>query len=189
MNRFPSDVAFTPAVKKIQSTKGSRDSYARVEHGVGWHTVVTPDLKAFLAEQDMFYLGTSNAAGQPYIQYRGGAPGFLKVIDDRTLSFADFGGNRQYITLGNLSENSQSFIFLIDYVQRRGIKLRGRARVVEHDPALLNQLVDPDDSGNAERTILFSIDAWDMNCSQHIHQRLPARDVSPVVACLEHRVR
>ena len=189
MNRFPSDIAFTPAVKEIQSAKGSRDSYARVEQGVGWETVVTPDLTAFLSEQDMFYLGTSNAAAQPYIQYRGGAHGFLKVVDDHTLGFADFGGNRQYITLGNLSENSQAFIFLIDYVHRRRIKLWGTARVVEDDPALLRQLVEPGNSGTADRAILFSIEAWDVNCPQHIHQRFPAQDVAPVVAKLEQRVR
>ena len=111
MRRYPSDIAFTPAVKQIQVAKGSRAGYARVESGQGWETSVTPELAEFMAGLDMFYFGTANSAGQPYIQYRGGSPGFLKVLDDHTLGFADFGGNRQYITLGNLSENPQAFIF------------------------------------------------------------------------------
>ena len=131
MIQFASDVAFTPAVKAIQTEKGSRASYAKVEQGRGWQTAVTLELTAFLAGLDMFYLGTANAEGQPYIQYRGGAPGFLKVIDEKTLGFADFGGNRQYITLGNLTDNPKAFIFLMDYAKSRRIKLWGTARVLE----------------------------------------------------------
>src|SRR5206468_4544575 len=169
MRTFPSDVAFTPAVKAVQEARGSRQSYARMEKGRGWRTTVTPDLADFLADLDMFYLGTANAKGQPYIQYRGGPPGFLKAIDERTLGFADFGGNQQYITLGNLSENPKAFIFLMDYVDRRRVKLWGKARVVEGDPALIERLRDADyKPGRVERAILFEIEAWDMNCSQHI---------------------
>src|SRR5271165_3225888 len=123
MRKPPSDIAFTPAVKAIQEQKGSRPDYARIERGRGWRTTVTPDLAEFLAELDMFYLGTANAERQPYIQYRGGPPGFLKVIDERTLAFGDFGGNQQYITLGNLSENPKAFIFLMDYANSRRVKL------------------------------------------------------------------
>ena len=132
MRQYPSDIAFTPAVKGIQTAKGSRASYAKVERR-GWRTRVTPDLTEFLAGLDMFYLGTANAEGQPYIQHRGGSPGFLKVLDDKTLAFADFGGNRQYITLGNLSENPKAFIFLMDYANQQRVKLWGTARVVEDD--------------------------------------------------------
>ncbi len=127
MRTYPSDVAFTPAVKAVQQARGSRQSYARMEQGRGWRTTVTPDLAAFLADLDMFYLGTANAAGQPYIQYRGGPSGFLKAIDERTLGFADFGGNQQYVTLGNLSENPKAFLFLIDYANSRRIKVWGAA--------------------------------------------------------------
>ena len=127
MAQVPSDIAFTPAVKAIQERKGSRKTYSRLEQRHGWQTRVTPDLAEFLADLDMFYLGTANAEGQPYIQYRGGSPGFLKVIDERTLGFADFGGNRQYITLGNLSENPKAFIFLMDYANQRRVKSRWRA--------------------------------------------------------------
>jgi uncharacterized protein len=187
MRQFPSDIAFTPAVKRIQSAKGSRAGYAKAEQR-GWSTGVTPDLAGFLADLDMFYLGTANAEGQPYIQYRGGSPGFLKVLDERTLAFADFGGNRQYITLGNLSENPKAFLFLMDYVHARRVKIWGTAKVVEDDPELLDRLRDPEYPGKVERAIVFTIEAWDINCPQHIHARYPQRQVAPIIAELQARV-
>lgn len=188
MREFPSDIAFTPAVKAIQSEKGSRSSYSRMEERGGWQTTVTPELEAFLADLDMFYLGTSNAEGQPYIQYRGGVPGFLKVIDKKTLGFADFGGNRQYISWGNLRENSKAFIFLMDYVHSRRIKLWGNAKVVEGNAALEEKLRDPDYPGKVERVILFEIAAWDINCPQHIHKRFPQKQVAPLIEELQSRI-
>lgn len=188
MHTYPSDVAFTPAVKAMQTRKGSRASYARMEEAGGWQTQVTPQLCEFLADMDMFYLGTANAAGQPYIQYRGGSPGFLRVVNESTLGFADFGGNRQYITLGNLSENPQAFIFLMDYAHSRRVKLWGTARVVEDDPELLEQLRDPAYPGKVERAILFEIEAWDVNCPQHIHPRFSQRQIAPVIEQLQHKV-
>lgn len=188
MRQFSSDVAFTPAVKGIQQAKGSRASYARLEQGRGWQTRVTPDLAEFLAGLDMFYLGTANAEGQPYIQYRGGSPGFLKVLDEKTLAFADFGGNRQYITLGNLSQNPKVFIFLMDYANSRRVKLWGTAKVVEDDAELLDQLRDRDYPGEVERAIVFSIDAWDINCPQHIHKRFSQKQVAPVIEQLQARI-
>lgn len=187
MRQFPSDIAFTPAVKQIQTAKGSRASYAKVEQR-GWNTAVTPDLAEFLAGLDMFYLGTANAEGQPYIQYRGGAPGFLKVVDARTLAFADFGGNRQYITLGNLSENPKAFLFLMDYANASRVKVWGTAKVVENDPALLDQLRDSEYPGNVERAIVFTLEAWDSNCPQHIHQRFAQRQIAPVIAELQAKI-
>lgn len=187
MTRYPSDVAFTPAVKAIQTAKGSRAGYVKVERR-GWQTLATPELREFLAEMDMFYLGTANAAGQPYIQYRGGSPGFLKVLDDKTLAFADFGGNRQYITVGNLSENPKAFLFLMDYANSRRIKVWGEAKVVEDDPALLESLHDPDYPGHVERAIVFTIEAWDVNCPQHIHQRFSVRQIKPVIEQLQARI-
>lgn len=169
MRQYPSDIAFTPAVQAVQEAKGSRDDHARAERR-GWRTHVTPDLAEFLAGLDMFYLGTASAEGQPYIQYRGGSPGFLKVLDERTLAFADFGGNRQYITVGNLSENPKAFIFLMDYANQQRVKLWGTARVVEEDPGLLDQLRDPHDPGKVEWAIVFAVAAWDSNCPQHIHK-------------------
>ncbi|MBS0203390.1 MAG: pyridoxamine 5'-phosphate oxidase family protein [Planctomycetes bacterium] len=188
MRQFSSDIAFTPAVKAVQTEKGSRNSYSRMEMGGSWETTVTPALAAFLADLDMFYLGTSSAEGQPYIQYRGGSPGFLKVVDQRTLGFADFGGNRQYITLGNLSENPQAFLFLMDYAQRRRIKVWGTAHVVENDLALLEQLRDSSYPGQVERAILFQIEAWDMNCPQHIHKRFSQRQIAPAIEQLQRRI-
>ncbi len=188
MRQFSSDIAFTPTVKEIQTDKGSRSSYARMEMGGSWETTVTAELEAFLADLDMFYLGTANAEGQPYIQYRGGSPGFLKKVDEKTLGFADFGGNRQYITIGNLSENPTAFIFLMDYVRSRRIKLWGTARVVEADPALLDKLRDPTYPGKVERAILFEIEAWDVNCPQHIHKRFPQKQVAPIIEQLQAKI-
>lgn len=185
---YASDVAFTPAVKSIQEQKGSRSSYARMERSGGWETSVTEDLEGFLANLDMFYLGTANASGQPYIQYRGGSPGFLKALDENTLGFADFGGNRQYITLGNLSENPKAFLFLMDCAHRQRIKVWGTARVVENDPALLERLRDPNYHGKVERAILFTVEAWDVNCQQHIHQRFSQSQITPVIEQLQKRI-
>ncbi len=185
MRQFSSDIAFTPAVKSIQSEKGSRSGYARMESGGSWETTVTPELEAFLSELDMFYLGTANAEGQPYIQYRGGSPGFLKVVNEKTLGFADFGGNRQYITLGNISENPKAFIFLMDYARSRRIKLWGTLRAVEGDTELLDQLRDPSYPGKVERAMLFEIEAWDVNCPQHIHKRFSQSQVAPVIEKLQ----
>jgi predicted pyridoxine 5'-phosphate oxidase superfamily flavin-nucleotide-binding protein len=188
MTQYPSDVAFTKAVKAVQQKKGSRAGYARMERGRGWRTTVTPDLAAFLAELDTFYLATATADGQPYVQHRGGPPGLLKVIDEHTLAFADFAGNQQYVTLGNLSENPKAFLFLMDYANARRLKVWGTAKVVEDDPALLEKLRDPDYPGEVERAIVFTIEAWDVNCPQHIHRRFSQRQVAPVIERLEGRV-
>lgn len=188
MLQHPSEIAFTPAVKSLQKLKGSRTTYARMEEGRGWQTKVIPELAEFLADLDMFYLGTANAEGQPYIQYRGGSPGFLKVIDEHTLGFADFGGNRQYITLGNLSENPKAFIFLMDYANSRRVKLWGTGKVIEGDADLEKQLRDPKYPGKVERTILFTIEAWDINCPQHIHKRFSQKQLVPVISRVQSRI-
>lgn len=187
-HRPSSDIAFTPAVKAIQTANGSRQSYARMESRGGWQNNVTPDLSAYIAELDMFYLGTANNAGQPYIQYRGGPKGFLKVIDDRTLGFADFGGNRQFISVGNLSENPRAFLFLMDYVNQQRIKVWGTAEVIEGDLPLLERLQDASYNGRVERAILFHIEAWDVNCPQHIHRRFPEAAVDQVVTSLRGQI-
>jgi predicted pyridoxine 5'-phosphate oxidase superfamily flavin-nucleotide-binding protein len=185
---FPSDVAYTPAVKAIQERKGSRTGYARMERGGGWETAVTPELAEYVADLDMFYLATATADGQPYVQYRGGPPGFLKVLDEHTLGFADFGGNRQYLSLGNLSENPKAFLFLMDYANRRRLKVWGTARAVEGDAALIEKLRDPAYPGKAERAILFTVQAWDVNCPQHIHERYSRRQIAPVIEDLQKRI-
>lgn len=188
MSEYPSDIAFTPTVKAIQESKGSRTAYHGMETRGGWQTTVTPDLREFLSELDMFYLGTANADGQPYIQYRGGPAGFLRVIDDNTLGFADFGGNRQYITLGNLRDNPKAFLFLMDYENRRRIKVWGTARVVEGDERLNAELADSDYPAHVERAIVFNIEAWDVNCPQHIHRRFPETKVRAEITRLQQEI-
>ena len=187
MTEYSSDVAFTPAVKNIQELKGSRRGYAKMEEKGGWRETVTEDLARFIAERDSFYLGTANADGQPYIQHRGGKPGFLKVLDEKTLAFADFRGNRQYITSGNLSENDKACIFLMDYPGRRRIKIWGRARVAD-DADLLARLADADYDGVPEQAVVFEIAAWDVNCPQHITPRHSQAEVDEIVAPLEKRI-
>ena len=188
MREYVSDMAFTPAVKAIQAGKGSRRGYAKMEEKRGWANRVTDELAAFIAARDSFYLGTASPDGQPYIQHRGGPAGFLKVLDDRTLAFADFTGNRQYISSGNLAENDKAYVFLMDYPNRRRIKIWGRARVVEDDPALLDRLADPAYGGRPEQAILFTIEAWDVNCPQHITPRYSAAEVDAFVAPLQARI-
>ena len=183
-----SDIAFTPAVKAVQERLGSRAGYARMEERGGWRDRVTDDLAAFLLERDSFYLATATADGQPYIQHRGGPAGFLKVLDDKTLAFADFSGNRQYITAGNLGENDRAYIFLMDYPNRRRIKIWGRARLVENDPALLERLLEPGYAGKPERAIVFTIEAWDVNCPQHITPRYSDDEILALIAPLKHRI-
>ncbi|MGE3407533.1 MAG: pyridoxamine 5'-phosphate oxidase family protein [Pirellulales bacterium] len=188
MRQFSGDIAFTPAAKAIQVEKGSRSRYSNMEMGGSWETTVTPEMEAFLTDLDMFYLATANAEGQPYIQFRGGSPGFLKVVDEKTLGFADFGGNRQFITVGNISENPQAFIFLMDYDRSRRIKLWGNARVVDDDPALLDRLRNSSYPGKVERAMLFEIEAWDVNCPQHIHKRFSQRQIAPVIEELHAKI-
>lgn len=182
------DIAFSPSVKAIQARRGSRQAYERVEARGGWSDVVTPDLAAFIAARDSLYLATTNAAGQPYIQHRGGPKGFLRVLDERTLGFADFRGNRQYITLGNLAENDRAFIFLMDYANQARVKIWGRARVVENDPALVARLMPEGYDAKPEQAIVFEIDAWDGNCRQHIPQLIAAPDVATAVEALHRRI-
>jgi predicted pyridoxine 5'-phosphate oxidase superfamily flavin-nucleotide-binding protein len=184
-----SDVAFTPAVKAFQTKRGSREAYAKMETKGGWTAVVTDQLAAFLAERDSFYLGTASADGQPYIQHRGGKPGFLKVLDEHTLAFPDYGGNRQYISAGNLSENDKSYIFVMDYANRRRIKIWGRARVVEGDNDLIARITDPDDENIPERAILFEVNAWDRNCPQFITPRYDEATIAGKIAPLQARIK
>ncbi len=188
MARSVSDIAFTPSVKAVQERLGSRKTYTRIEQRGGWQEVITADLAEFIRERDSLYLGTASADGRPYIQHRGGPKGFLKVLDDRTLAFADFGGNRQYISVGNLTENNKAFIFLMDYPNLRRIKIWGRAEVVENDQQLLKQLADPKYRGRPERVIRFHVEAWDVNCPQHIKPRFTEEEVQSGVQALRDRI-
>ena len=188
MTHAISDVAFTPSVKRVQERKGSRKAYANMEEKGGWRGTITEDLAHFIGGRDSFYLGTASADGQPYIQHRGGKPGFLKVLDERTLAFADFRGNRQYITTGNLAENDKAYIFLMDYPNRRRIKIWGRARVIDDDVEILARLADPDYKGVPEQAVVFEVVGWDVNCPQHITPRFTEQQVAQIVAHLKQRI-
>ena len=183
-----SDIAFTASVKAMQARKGSREAYAKMEARGGFQMKLTPDLIAFLAEVDTAYLATANAAGQPYVQHRGGPKGFICALNETTLGFADYTGNRQYITLGNLAENGQAFLFLMDYAHRRRIKIWGRARLVEADPELISRLMPRGYPARAERAILLEVKAWDVNCPRHIPQKLDAGEVAEVLAKVQNRI-
>jgi uncharacterized protein len=185
---YPSDVAFSPAVKAIQTRKGSRDGYAHAEQSHGWRTEVDDDLAEFLGETTSFYLATASADGQPYVQHRGGPKGFIKVLDKQTLAFADFGGNRQYITQGNLTENPKAQIFIMDYAHRRRVKIWGEAKIVDDDPALTRSLMPQGYKARSEQVIMFTIKAWDTNCPQHIPQKFDAADVAAALAARDARI-
>ena len=185
---YSSDVAFTPTVKAIQSRKGSRQGYASMEERGSWETRLTADLAEFIGRQTSIFLGTASSDGQPYIQHRGGPPGFLKVLDDKTIGFADFSGNRQYITVGNLTEKPKAMIFLIDFRVRQRVKLWGEARVIEDDPDLIKRLKPEGYNAREEQAILFTVSAWDTNCPQHIPQRLGAEEVDAMLAERDKRI-
>ena len=188
MSITSSDIAFTPAVKAVQSRRKSRELYAKVEANGGFPTTISEDLVLFLTEVDTAYLATANASGQPYAQHRGGPKGFIRALDDHTLAFADFMGNRQYISTGNLTENDKAFLFLMDYAHRRRIKLWGRAKVVEGDADLTARLMPEGYRARPEQVIVFTVEAWDVNCPQHIPQKFAAADVAAALADREARV-
>ena len=187
--KFSSDVAFTAAVKKAQLQHGSRSAYARMEaqHG-GFMVDITEELASFIAERDSAYLATANAIGQPYVQHRGGPPGFIHVLDEHTVAFADYVGNKQYITIGNLAENDRAFLFLMDYDRRERMKLWGRAKVVTGDPALLEKLVHKGYKARVEQAVVFTVEAWDANCPQHIPHLVHAGEAEAEIARLQQRV-
>jgi predicted pyridoxine 5'-phosphate oxidase superfamily flavin-nucleotide-binding protein len=185
---YSSDVAFSPSVKEVQARKGSRRAYSRMEEGGSWETRITPDLAAFIAAQRSVFLATANLDGQPYMQHRGGPPGFLRVVDEHTLAFADFMGNRQYITLGNLADNPKAQLFLIDYATRRRVKIWGEARVVEGDQDLIATLMPENYRARPEQSIVFTVTAWDSNCPQHIPRRYEEADVKALLAARDLRI-
>jgi uncharacterized protein len=188
--RVPSsDIAFSSSVKAVQERRGSRTAYARMEKKGGFASAIDAPLAEFIAGIRSFYLATANKDGQPYIQHRGGAPGFLRVLDERTLAFADFSGNRQYITAGNLEENPRAMIFLMDYVNRRRVKIWGSAYVVENNPQLISRLLPEGYGRRSEAAILFTVAAWDLNCPQHIPQMFFAEDVAKARRLLEARIK
>ncbi len=186
MPKPSSDIAFTPIVKSLQERKGSRRAYANMERNGSWETEISPDLEAFIAAQRSVFLATVNSDGQPYIQHRGGPPGFLRVVDRKTLAFVDFSGNRQYISSGNLLENPKAHLFLIDYQHRKRVKIWGEARMVEATDDWLARLMPEGYKARPEQVLLFTVSAWDANCPQHIPPRFEAADV---LAALQEKDR
>ncbi|WP_298199989.1 pyridoxamine 5'-phosphate oxidase family protein [Novosphingobium sp.] len=190
MSGYPpsSDIAFTPSVKAVQQRKGSRDVYAAMEAQGGFRTLIDDRLRMALAIADSAYLVTASADAQPYAQHRGGPPGFIRVMDEHTLGFADFSGNRQYITAGNLAENPRAFLFVMDYAERRRVKIWGRARMVDNDPELCLRLMPAGYGAKPEAALMFEVDAWDLNCPQHIPRKFGAAQVTAVLAERDARI-
>jgi hypothetical protein len=182
-----SRVVFSPAVQRAQGERGSAKAYeARVAEG--FPDKITPELAKFIAEQDTAFLATAGADGAPYVQHRGGPKGFIKVLDEHTLGFADYRGNRQYITLANLGENDRAFLFLLDPARRQRIKLWGRARMVEDDAAIVEKLFDAGYKARPERAILFTIEAWDVNCSSHIVTRFTEAEIEQALTAVQAKI-
>ena len=188
MSSLVSDIAFTDAVKARQVKHGSRTGYEMNLARRDWQSTVTEDLAAFIAQRDSFYMASVSSDQHPYIQHRGGPKGFLRVLDERTLGFADFTGNRQFISLGNFDENDRVHLFLMDYANRGRIKLWGRARVVEDDPDLMERLIVPGYKARPERAILITVEAWDVNCPQHIPELHGEETIHLVTAKLTQRI-
>jgi len=184
---LPSDVIFTPTVKALQQARGSRHAYARMEQGRGFQTGITDDMRGFIEAQTTLYLATANLDGQPYMQHRGGPAGFLHVLDEHTLAFADFTGNRQFVSTGNLADNPKAQLFLMDYAHRQRLKIWGEARV-ETDPALVERLMPAGYKARAEQAIVFTVKAWDANCPQHIPQLVPVDEVVPAIVERDQRI-
>ncbi|MFB2835659.1 pyridoxamine 5'-phosphate oxidase family protein [Floridanema evergladense] len=188
MPRKFGEIAFTPEVQAAQSQRGSRQTYEKYIANGPANDIITPKIAEFINQLDGFYLGTVSSNGYPYIQFRGGAPGFLKVLDEKTLGFADFSGNVQYITVGNLSGNDKAFLFLMDYRHRQRIKIWGRAEYIEGDSALIEQLRVPDYPAEVERAIIFHVEATSENCPQHIPIRYSETEVATMMAPLQARI-
>jgi uncharacterized protein len=182
-----SDIVFPPAARRAQAKRSSAGLYAK-RIAAGFPDRISSELAGFIAGLDTAFLATVSAAGAPYIQHRGGPKGFIKVLDERTLGFADYAGNRQYITISNLADNDRAFLFLLDFAARRRIKIWGRARVVENDPALLTRLADLRYRARPERAILFTVEAWDVNCTQHITTRFTASEVADATVMLREQI-
>ena len=170
----PDEVMFSATARAEQARRGSREGYARAATKGRFRRELADEVIAFIAARDSAYLATASVKGQPYVQHRGGPAGFLRVPDRRTVAFADYTGNRQYISAGNLAENERAFLFLMDYAEGRRLKLWGRARVVRDEPELLARVADPGYGATIEQAIVFRVLAWDWNCSQHIPRLVPA---------------
>lgn len=181
--------AFTDSVKEAQRTNGSRHGYARHDDAPTERDRLSDTERDFIGNRDSFYIATTMETGWPYMQHRGGPAGFVKVIDERTLGFADYRGNRQYVTIGNASRNDRAALFFMDYPSRTRLKLLGRLRIVDPGASEFRErLQDPGYKANVERFILVDVEAFDWNCPQHITPRFTLEEMQPVVAALKHQI-
>lgn len=187
MTAVSSDVAFTASVKAVQAARGSRAAFARMEAGGSFRTGITPELESVLASTETAYLATASAAGQPYAQHRGGPPGFIRPLGPDLLGFADYAGNKQYVTTGNLVENDRAFLFLMDYARARRVKLWGHARMTD-DAAVIAQLMPAHYQARPEQALLFTLSAWDTNCRQHIPRKVNLADATAMLATRDARI-
>jgi predicted pyridoxine 5'-phosphate oxidase superfamily flavin-nucleotide-binding protein len=182
-----SDLVFPPAARRAQAERGSDKAYAgRVE--AGFPDSISPELAEFITRLDTAFLATVSENGAPYIQHRGGPRGFIKIIDDKTLGFADYRGNRQYITISNIQSNDRAFLFLLDPGTRSRIKIWGRLRAIEGDTALIEKLFDKGYKARPERVLLFTVDAWDVNCSQHITERFTKEEIQAAMPGIQQKI-
>jgi predicted pyridoxine 5'-phosphate oxidase superfamily flavin-nucleotide-binding protein len=185
------EIAFTDTVKSVQQALGSRSGYARREGGdVDFNDRLGPSEAQFIAERDSFYIATVSETGWPYVQHRGGPKGFLRALDEKTLGFADFAGNRQYVSVGNLKTDDRVSLFLMDYPNRTRLKLLGRARVVgnDGDDDLVRRLSVPGYRARTERAVVITVEAFDWNCPQHITSRFTTDEIEVAVQPLRKRI-
>ena len=187
MTRAFARIAFTDSVKEAQRRNGARANGERLESHPAIRDALTPELARYIGERDSFFMATASREGWPYVQHRGGPPGFLRVLDERTLAFADFSGNRQYLSIGNLAENDRVHLFLMDWAHARRLKIWGRAEAVE-DPELVASLMPASYNAHPERAIRIHVEAWDMNCNQHIAPRFTERELAPALDALARRI-
>jgi predicted pyridoxine 5'-phosphate oxidase superfamily flavin-nucleotide-binding protein len=187
MSRAFARIAFTDSVKEAQRRNGARGNGERLEAHPAAHDALTPELARFIGERDSFFMATASREGWPYVQHRGGPPGFLRVLDERTLGFADFAGNKQYLSIGNLAENDRVHLFLMDWANARRLKIWGRAEVVE-DAAAIETLMPGGYAARPEQAIRIHVEAWDMNCNQHITTRFTEQELAPGLDALAQRI-
>jgi len=190
MSRAFSDIAFTPAVRELQTRMGSRAKYEGFDRATDRRDHLTQREVEFIQHSDHFFQATVGETGWPYVQHRGGPVGFLKVLDDRTIGYADFRGNVQYISVGNLTGDDRVSLILMDYANKRRLKILGRARTVDaaDDPGLIARVTVPGYAATVERVVVISVEAWDWNCPQHITQRFTVAQVQAVVSPLQAEI-
>lgn len=182
------NIAFTETVKSLQENRGSRASYARFEEGPLRGDRIGPNEAVFITARDSFYMASTSETGWPYVQHRGGPAGFVRVLDEGTLGFADFVGNKQFVSLGNLKSDNRVSLFFMDYANKTRLKLFGQAEVVDpEDRATLSKLEVPDYKARVERGLVIRVAGVDWNCPQHITPRYTEAEVGRVVEKLTAR--